>query len=102
MLRNLVESERCKPFIQFFKIMVDVESGLEASMLRKKLLIVMPQGLIPQVFDESSLECIKSITDATTKGDIRGLSERQFSKIVKQVDAEILVTCWGSPKVTKE
>ena len=68
--------------------------------MNKKLLIIIPQGLISQVFDERSLQRIKSVTDATIKGDTRGLSGKEFSKIIRQVDAEIIVTCWGSPKVT--
>ncbi len=68
--------------------------------MKKKLLVVMPKNLISQVFDDRTLKRLKSITDVTFKYDVKGLSEEDYSKLIKEADAEILVTCWGSPKLT--
>ena len=80
--------------------MLDPTGQIKVSLLKKKLLIIMPQNILSQVFDDETLERLKSIVDVTFKTDVRGLSEEEYSKIIKETDAEILVTGWGSPKIT--
>jgi len=62
--------------------------------------MAMPIDLIPQVFNDKSLQRIRSVTDVAVESDVRGLSEEDCSKIIREAAAEILVTCWGSPRVT--
>lgn len=69
-------------------------------MLKKKLLIAMPKDLISQIFDDETLKSIRSITDVAFMSNVKSLSKEDFSRIIREVGAEILVTCWGSPKVT--
>ncbi|MFB0523023.1 MAG: hydroxyacid dehydrogenase [Candidatus Bathyarchaeia archaeon] len=68
--------------------------------MKKKLLVVMRKDLISQIFDDETLNCIRSITDVALKNNARGLSEEDYSRVIREVGAEILITCWGSPKVT--
>ena len=78
---------------------------------RKNLLIIMPD-LIPagevdlsavsfsQVIDDHTLKEMRTLSKVTIVMNVEGLSEDKFSKIVRQSEAEILLTGWGSPKVT--
>jgi len=68
--------------------------------LKKKLLVVIPKSYVSQIFDDRTLKRLKSITDVTFKYDVKNLSEEDYSKIIREAYAEILVTCWGSPKLT--
>jgi len=82
-------------------ILLESDGNSEASLLRKKkLLLDMPKDLISKIFDIETLESIRSITELIVVGDVKDLSEEDYSRLIKGVDAEILVTSWGSPKLT--
>lgn len=84
---------------------------MKADHSRKNLFVIMPD-LIPagevdlrpvsfsQVIDDHTLKEMRTLSKVTIVMNVKGLSEDEFSKMVRQSEAEILLTGWGSPKVT--
>jgi phosphoglycerate dehydrogenase-like enzyme len=68
----------------------------------KKMLVATQQGTVDSLMRTEDRERLESLVDVTWRTSLdRDLNEEEYSKVVKESGAEIILCGWGSPLFTK-